>query len=113
MSDEPIGLAEAIGRVRTELVQARREGEGRELRFRLGEVQLQFEVALTREGAGEAGINVWVISVGAKGSVTSAQTHTVTVSLVPQAKVGSDWQDVMVGDAVAGRPPASGSGQGS
>lgn len=110
MSDEPIGLAEAIRRVRAELVDARREGEGEDLRFRLGDVQLQFEVQMTREGAGEAGIKLWVVSVGAKGGVTNAQTHTVTMSLVPQARVGTDWQDVMVGQAVAARPPAPGSG---
>ena len=112
MSDQPIGLAEAIGRVRGELAEARREGEGRDLRFRLGEVQLQFEVALTREGAGEAGIKLWVVSVGAKGSVTSGRMHMVTVSLVPQVKAGADWQDVIVGDEMATRPPASGAGQG-
>jgi hypothetical protein len=113
MSDEPIGLAEAIRRVRTELADARSEGEGADLRFRLGEVQLQFEVQLTREGAGEAGIKLWVVSVGAKGRVTSGQTHTVTVSMVPQARVGADWQDVMVGEEVAARPPASGAGRGA
>jgi hypothetical protein len=113
MSDEPIGLADAIRRVRAELADARREGEGEDLRFRLGEVQLQFEVQVTREGAGEAGIKLWVVSVSGKGGVSGAQTHTVTVSLVPQARVGADWQDVMVGQEVAGRPSASGTGQGS
>ncbi len=79
---------------------------------RLGEVQLQFGVQLTREGSGEAGIKLWVVSVGAKGGVSSAQTHTVTMSLVPQVRLGTDWQDVMVGQDVAARPPASGSGAG-
>lgn len=57
-------------------------------------------------------IKLWVVSVGAKGGVSSAQTHTVTMSLVPQARLGTDWQDVMVGQDVAARPPASGSGSG-
>jgi hypothetical protein len=111
MSDEPIGLAEAIGKVRTELAAARLEGEGEDLRFRLGEVHLQFEVQLTREGGGEAGIKLWVVSVGAKAGVTSGQTQTVTVSMVPQTRVGADWQDVMVGEVVAARPPAPGAGR--
>ena len=111
--DEHVGLADAIRRVRAELVDARREGEGKDLRFRLGEVQLEFGVQVSREGAGEAGIKLWVVSVGAKGGVTSGETHTVTVSLVPQARAGAGWQDVMVGGEVTGRPPPSGSGAGS
>ena len=112
MADEPIGLADAIGRVRAELIEAQRKGEGQDLRFRLGEVQLEFQVELTREGGGEAGIKVWVVSVGAKGTVTSGRTQTVTVTMVPQVQTGGEWKDVMVGDQVAARPPASGSRQG-
>lgn len=107
MSDQ-IGLAEAIRKVREELMNARQEGEGKDLRFRLGEVQLEFQVQLTREGAGDVGVKLWVVSVGAKGGVTSADTHSVSVSLVPQVHVDGQWQDVMVGSSVAARPPASG-----
>jgi hypothetical protein len=106
VQDKPVGLAEAIRQVGAELAVARREGEHDELRFRLGEVQLQFEVQLSREGGGEVGVNVWVVSVGAKGSVTSGQTHTVTVTMVPQT-VDADGtaRDVLVGDAVKDLPP--------
>jgi hypothetical protein len=106
VSDEPIGLAEAIRKVRAELAVARRDGEHDELRFRLGEVQLQFEVQLTREGGGEAGVKLWVVSVGAKASVTSGQTHTVTVAMVPQTvEADGTLHDVLVGDEVKGLPP--------
>jgi Trypsin-co-occurring domain 2 len=108
--ERPIGLAEAIGRVRTELEDARVRGEGQELRFRLDEVTLEFGVELKREGGADAGINIWVVSVGAKGQVSSAHTNTVTVSMVPQVKSGSEWVDVRVAaEATGGRPPASGS----
>lgn len=111
MGDErPIGLAEAIGRVRAELEDARVRGEGQELRFRLTEVTLEFAVELTREAGAEGGIKVWVVSVGAKGGVSSAHTNTVRVSMVPQVKSGDEWVDVRVaGEATGGRPPASGS----
>jgi hypothetical protein len=106
VGNEPIGLAEAIREVRAELAVARREGERDELRFRLGEVQLQFEVQLTREGGGEAGVKLWVVSVGASGSVTSGQTHTMTVTMVPQiVDAEGTVRDVLVGDEVKGLPP--------
>jgi hypothetical protein len=113
MGDEPIGLTEAIRRVRAELVEARAEAVGKDLRFRLGEVQLQFEVQLARETGVEGGIKLWVVSMGAKGGVSSAQTHTVSVSLVPQARDGDQWRDVMVGEQVAKRPPPPRPGHGS
>lgn len=108
---KPIGLAEAIRQVRTELEEARRGGEGRELQFRLDEVTLDFQVEVKREGGGEAGIKLYVVSVGAKGGASNVQTHTVTVSLVPQTKVNGQWVDVRVGQDVTERPPASGPGQ--
>jgi len=104
MSDEPIGLAEAIRRVRGELVDAWKEGQSEELRFRLGEVKLDFQVQITREGKGEASIKLYVVSLGATGGVSSAQTHTVSVSLLPQARSGEEWVDVMIGQDVAARP---------
>ena len=115
MGDErPIGLAEAIGRVRAELEDARVRGEGQELRFRLDEVTLEFGVELTREGGAEAGINIWVVSVGAKGGVSSAHTNTVTVSMVPQVKSGAEWVDAMVSaEAPGGRPRLPGSSSGA
>jgi len=104
MSDEPIGLAEAIRRVRSELLDAWKEGQNEELRFRLGEVKLDFQVQITREGKGEASIKLYVVSLGATGGVSSAQTHTVSVLLLPQARSGEEWVDVMIGQGVTARP---------
>jgi hypothetical protein len=101
-----IGLAEAIGRVRAELAAAQLAGANESLKFRLGEVQLEFAVELARSGEGEAGVKLWVVNVGAKGTVTSGRSHTITVTMTPE-KIGADgqWVDAQVGDAVAGRPP--------
>jgi hypothetical protein len=104
MSENPIGLAEAIQKVRTELDQARLGREGKELQFRLDEVSLEFQVEVTREGGAEGGINIWVVSFGAKGGVRNTGTHTVTVSMVPQIKSGGEWVDVHVAQDVTARP---------
>jgi len=111
--EEPIGLAEAIEQVRAELATAQRAGASQDLQFRLGEVQLEFSVELAREGGGEAGVKLWVVNVGTKGTVTSTRGHTVTVTMLPQS-LGPDgeWQDLRVGDRSGVRPPAS-AGSGS
>jgi hypothetical protein len=67
----PIGLAEAIEQVRAELEDARLRGAGQELQFRLDVVTLEFAVELERKGGAEAGIKIWVASVGAKGEVAA------------------------------------------
>jgi hypothetical protein len=108
MVDEPVGLAAAIRRLRTELSEARVEGEGEDLRFRLGQVELEFAIEVTREGSGEAGIKFWVVSLGGRAGVSDARTHRVTLSLVPQVRVGDRWEDALVGQEVARRPPSPG-----
>jgi hypothetical protein len=108
LSDE-IGLAEAIDQVRKELIEAQLKGKKESLQFRMGEVKLEFAVELAREGGGEAGVKLWVVNVGAKGTVTSTKTHTVTVTMSPQTIGASgEWEDARVADAVPGRPVAPG-----
>lgn len=78
-----IPLAEAIRAVRLELLTAIREGGDEELRFALGPVELEFRVDVSREAGGETGISFWVISLGGRGSKSSATAHTVKLSLTP------------------------------
>jgi hypothetical protein len=48
-------LADTIAAVRRELSLAQTAGEGQAIQFRAGPVELEFEVAVTRTGGGEAG----------------------------------------------------------
>ena len=47
--NDQIGLAEAIGQVRKELINAQSMGTKESLRFRMGEVKLEFAVELARD----------------------------------------------------------------
>ena len=97
MSD-PIPLASAIRVLREQLQDAVRGGEGEELRFALGPVELELRVEAAHEGGGEAGIKFWLASVGAKGSRSSSTTHTVRLSLTPVRVdgAGNEKRDVLV-----------------
>jgi hypothetical protein len=55
LSEERIGLAEAIRRVRAELEEARREAEGNDPLFRLAEVSLEYQSSLPVEDGDEVG----------------------------------------------------------
>ncbi len=100
-AETPIGLPETIRSLRAELSQAMEEGADKGVQFRVGPVELEFLVEVTREIGGEGGIKFLVVSVGAKGSVVSAATHRIKLSLHP---VTGEGEDVTVSDAVPGRP---------
>jgi hypothetical protein len=97
------GLAQAIGALRRELAQAQQAGAGEDLRFRLGPVEMEFLVEVTKEGSGEAGVKFWVVSVGGKGSIAKGTTHRLTLTLQPYDSVTG--ADAEVGSHEgAGRP---------
>jgi hypothetical protein len=64
------------------------------VRFRLGLVKLDLEVAATTTAGGQAGITFWLVTIGGKAEATKARTHTVHLELQP---VGEDGQDLVVG----------------
>ena len=88
MANDWVGLADAIAALRRELTAAMAAGKDSALRFGLGPVEMEFLLDITREGGGEAGVRFWVVTVGAKGSIASASTHRVKLSLQPQDRHG-------------------------
>jgi Trypsin-co-occurring domain 2 len=59
-----IELAEVIGELRRELQAAMNDGEGEQLRFELGPVELEATVAVEKGGGGRAKVRFWVIELG-------------------------------------------------
>lgn len=78
-----IGLAEAIEVVRAELQQATDAGRGTSIAFRPTAVQLDVQVEFARTGGADAGVRVWVVSIGGKGEVRSAMTQRISLTLEP------------------------------
>jgi len=87
-----LGLVEAIDALRRDLVVAQRKAEDEKtLRFRLGPVEMEFLVEVTKEGKGEAGVKFWVVNVSAGGTLTRATTHRVSLTLNPyDPRTGED-----------------------
>jgi hypothetical protein len=101
-------LADTIAAVRRELSSAQAAGRGQVIQFRTGPVELEFEVAVTRTGGGEAGVKVWVLTLGAKGELGHASTQRIKVTLQPiDPQTGQDAQigDIHGGPGLAGSPP--------
>jgi hypothetical protein len=93
---EKIGLKEAIGAVRKELNDSIQASFGEDLRFKVGEITLEFQVEVERIAEANAGIKFWVVDLSCKGSVDSTVTHKVIVPLSPVYKNG---QAVLTGSS--------------
>lgn len=102
MADVVVGLADAIGALREELVTAIAEGQGAPMRFKLAPIELTLQVAVTKEGQGKIG---WKV-LGLGGSYQSATTQTLTLRLEPlwQADDGSLTSDFAVSDQAKQEP---------
>jgi Trypsin-co-occurring domain 2 len=101
-------LADTIAAVRRELSAAQAAGAGQAVQFRAGPVELEFEVAVTRTGGGQAGVQLWVLTVGGKGELGHATTQRIKVTLQPvNPDTGEDAQiaDARRGPGRAGPPP--------
>ncbi len=101
-------LADTIAAVRRELGSAQAAGQGQSIQFRTGPVELEFEVVVTRTGGGQAGVQLWVLTVGGKGELVHASTQRIKVTLQPVSpETGEDAQvtDARQGPAPAGPPP--------
>ena len=101
-------LADTIAAVRRELGAAQQAGQGEPVRFRAGPVELEFEVAVTRTGGGQAGVQLWVLTLGAKGELGHATTQRIKLTLQPiDPETGQDSQiaDAHKGAGLAGPPP--------
>jgi hypothetical protein len=78
-----IELAEVIGELRRELQDVLNAGEGEQLRFELGPVELEATVAVEKSGGGGAKVRFWVIEVGGDAEVGEVTTHRVKLALQP------------------------------
>jgi len=101
-------LADTIAAVRRELSLAQAAGRAEPVQFRTGPVELEFEVAVTRTGGGQAGVQLWVLTLGGKGELGQATTQRIKVTLRPvDPDTGQDARiaDASRGPELAGAPP--------
>jgi len=102
MADAVVGLTEAIGALRRELMAAMSEGKDAAMRFRLAPVELSMQVAVTKEAGGKIGWHV----LGLGGSYSAATTQTLKLGLDPVWKQddGSYTSDFTIADQGAESP---------
>ena len=80
MAQEVGDLTEAIAALRAGLEAALAEGQGRDVQFALGDVELTLQLVADKHAGGKIGWSVLGVDAGAKAE----RTHTVTLTLKPR-----------------------------
>ena len=107
MADEVgVPLASAIAALRGELVDAMRSGEGEEIRFALGAVELELRVLVEATKDARGGVKFWVLSGEAGGarSSTVAQTIKLTLTAMRDTPQGPQSPVLVAGSPQTDRP---------
>jgi hypothetical protein len=96
-------LSEMIEALRVELAVAAKAGDGQELRFEVGPIDLEVEIAVTKTTTSNAGVEFWVIKAGADRERVDAVTHRLKITLQPKRADNSG--PVQVSSPATGGPP--------
>jgi hypothetical protein len=102
MTDLMVGLTEAIGALRQELLAAMDEGKDAAMRFRLAPVELSMQVAVTKETNGKVGWHV--LGLGASHSSGTTQTLKLQLEPVWRKDDGSYTGDFTIADQGSEEP---------
>ncbi|MGW2564145.1 trypco2 family protein [Streptomyces sp. NPDC001514] len=91
MPQEPWAeLGETVGAIRAQLQQAMDEGAGQTLKFRTGPVELEFSIAVRKEGEAKTKVFVLPWSAEARGTASTDTVHRIKFTLQPLDEAGAD-----------------------
>ena len=87
MPNDTIPLHEAVDRLRYELRRAALDSETERLRFKLGDIEMEFTVVAKLEGGPESKFDFHILgigaSLGASGKIANERTQKVKLILKP------------------------------
>ncbi|MBT2365695.1 hypothetical protein J7E88_10290 [Streptomyces sp. ISL-10] len=76
-----MGLADMVTGLRRELEDAQQRALGEKLQFSIDDVELEATVQITRNAAGKAGVQFWVVQAGGEIARGDATTHRIKLAL--------------------------------
>lgn len=83
ITTEGIGLQELIQQLRADLSRAMKDGENADLRFELQAIDLELQVAVTKEDGGQIGFKILPFSGTATDKLDRKVTQTIRLKLAP------------------------------
>jgi hypothetical protein len=92
-----VELAELIEHLRAELIEVMHAGEGADLRFEVGPVELELAVAVGREAQPGAKVRFWVVELGGEVRAASSTTQRIRLRLDPRQAGHGDRKPLIFG----------------
>ncbi|CCH97826.1 trypco2 family protein [Microcystis aeruginosa] len=88
MDINKVGLRETLEALRVELSQSILASEGEQIRFEVGNIELEVQFVVEQSKEGKGGLKFWVVEMG--GGVTNKDTitHRIKIPLKPIWKDG-------------------------
>jgi len=80
---EGIELAAMLKGLRSELAKAKLNGEGDDIRFLVGDVELELQVGVSQKGGVGGKVDFWVYSAEVSGELAKQTTQTIRLKLTP------------------------------
>jgi hypothetical protein len=85
---ERIGLADTVQAIRDELEEAAGRASTSQVRFAVGELQLEFTVEVRTDQKTKGGFKIWVLSGDMAQETGQVTTQRIQVTLTPQLGTG-------------------------
>jgi hypothetical protein len=96
-----VALADWVAALRKELGRAQSLADGEDVRFAVGPIELELELASSLETGGRGDIKFWVVGVGGSLKHVGGTTQRVRFTLVPEH---ADGRPVKVSDRLTEKP---------
>lgn len=97
-----VALADVLANLRAELAEAMSAGEGEDLRFELGPVELELTIAVDKEAKPGAKVKFWVLELGAETKLGSTSTQRIKLTLDPRHSAAPEGRPMISGPRAAG-----------
>lgn len=88
MDINKVGLRETLEALRIELSESILVSEGKEIRFEVGEIELEVQFVVENSKDGKGGVKFWVVEMGGGISEKNATVQKLKIPLKPIWKDG-------------------------
>ncbi len=82
-----IPLAKMLGQLRQELLDAKAEGESKDLKFLVDDIEIELQMATTQESEDGIGIKFWVLNADMKDKDSAVATQKLKLRLKAMQEV--------------------------
>ncbi|WP_286824241.1 trypco2 family protein [Microcystis sp. LSC13-02] len=94
MAINKVGLRETLEALRVELSKSILAAEGEQIRFEVGEIELEVQFVVEQSKEGKGGLKFWVVEMGGGVINKDTITHRIKIPLKP---IWKDGKPVLTG----------------